>query len=377
MVTISNTTNMVVDITVDDRNIAFVQPGLTVELSDWNGSTFAGTVTAINMGAAESQNGMTNYPVTLTVDNQDGSLLAGMYLDYSFVASQSDDCMMVPMQSVKNIPSEDGTSTDYVVFIRADERPENAVDLGGGMRNEDFTLNYRGTGTASSEVAGMAEEDTEATMDGEMHLLRIPRGGEYTLVLADGTVVFLNAETELRYPARFSGESRTVYLHGEAYFSVTKDSARAFIVQVGGVDVKVYGTEFCVNTHGEGQVETVLVNGSVGMKTAGEEIVLRPGEKGTFLGEGKRIQVEAVDVLPYVSWRTGDFIFRDESLETIMDKLARWYNLEVFFRNDAAREVRLSGNLKRDKDVRELFHSFERISDVRFSVNGNTVVVSV
>ncbi len=129
VVTISNTANMVVDITVDDKNIAFVQPGLTVELSDWNGSAFAGTVTAINMGAAESQNGMTNYPVTLTVDNQDGSLLAGMYLDYSFVASQSDDCMMVPMQSVKNIPSEDGTSTDYVVFIRADERPENAVDL--------------------------------------------------------------------------------------------------------------------------------------------------------------------------------------------------------------------------------------------------------
>ena len=125
VVTISNTTNMVVDITVDDRNIAFVQPGLTVELSDWNGNTFIGTVTAINMGAAESQNGMTNYPVTLTVDNQDGSLLAGMYLDYS---SQSDDCMMVPMQSVKNIPGEDG-STDSVVFIRADKRPENAVDL--------------------------------------------------------------------------------------------------------------------------------------------------------------------------------------------------------------------------------------------------------
>ena len=128
VVTISNTTNMVVDITVDDRNIAFVQPGLTVELSDWNGNTFIGTVTAINMGAAESQNGMTNYPVALTVDNQDGSLLAGMYLDYSFVASQSDDCMMVPMQSVKNIPGEDG-STDSVVFIRADKRPENAVDL--------------------------------------------------------------------------------------------------------------------------------------------------------------------------------------------------------------------------------------------------------
>ena len=129
VITISNTTNMVVDITVDDRNIAFVQPGLMVDLTDWNGNVFVGTVTAINMGSAESNNGMTSYPVTLTVDNYDGSLLAGMYLDYSFVASQSDDCMMVPMQSVKNIPSEDGMSTDTVVFIRADERPDNAVDL--------------------------------------------------------------------------------------------------------------------------------------------------------------------------------------------------------------------------------------------------------
>ena len=129
VITISNTTNMVVDITVDDKNIAFVQPGLTVELTDWNGNVYSGTVIAINMGAAESQNGMTNYPVTLSVDNYDGSLLAGMYLDYSFVASQSDNCMMVPMQSVKSIPSEDGLSNDYVVFIQADERPENAVDL--------------------------------------------------------------------------------------------------------------------------------------------------------------------------------------------------------------------------------------------------------
>lgn len=128
VITISNTTNMVVEISVDDRNIAFVQPGLMVELSDWNGNVFMGTVSSINMGKAESNNGMTSYPVTLTVDNADGSLLAGMWLDYSFVASQSDDCMMVPMQSVKYMSDAEG-ATYSVVFIRADEKPENAVDL--------------------------------------------------------------------------------------------------------------------------------------------------------------------------------------------------------------------------------------------------------
>ena len=128
VITISNTTNMVVEISVDDRNISFVQPGLMVELKDWNGNVFMGTVSSINMGKAESNNGMTSYPVTLTVDNADGSLLAGMWLDYSFVASQSDDCLMVPMQSVKYVSDANG-ETYSVVFVRADEKPENAVEL--------------------------------------------------------------------------------------------------------------------------------------------------------------------------------------------------------------------------------------------------------
>ena len=128
VITISNTSNMVVEISVDDRNIAFVQPGLMVELKDWNENVFIGTVSSINMAKAESSNGMTSYPVTLTVDNADGSLLAGMYLDYSFVASQSDDCMMVPMQSVKYVSDAEG-ETYSVVFIHAEEKPENAVDL--------------------------------------------------------------------------------------------------------------------------------------------------------------------------------------------------------------------------------------------------------
>ena len=128
VITISNTTDMVVEITVDDRNISFVQPGLEVELKDWNGNIFIGTVSSINMAKAESSNGMTNYPVTLTVDNADGNLLAGMYLDYSFVASQSDNCMMVPTQSVKYVSGSEG-DTYSVVFIRAPEKPENAVDL--------------------------------------------------------------------------------------------------------------------------------------------------------------------------------------------------------------------------------------------------------
>lgn len=128
VITISNTSVMVVEITVDDRNISFVQPGMSVNLTDWNNNTYMGTVTSINMAKATSQNGMTNYPVTLTVDNYSGSLISGMWLDYSFVASQSDDCMMVPMQSVKYVSDANG-DTYSVVFIQADSKPDNTVEL--------------------------------------------------------------------------------------------------------------------------------------------------------------------------------------------------------------------------------------------------------
>ena len=128
VITISNTSVMVVEITVDDRNISFVQPGMNVNLTDWNNNTYMGTVTSINMAGATSQNGMTNYPVTLTVDNYDGSMISGMWLDYSFVASQSDDCMMVPMQSVKYVSDANG-DTYSVVFIQADSKPDNTVEL--------------------------------------------------------------------------------------------------------------------------------------------------------------------------------------------------------------------------------------------------------
>ncbi len=128
VITISNNTTMVVTISVDDRNIAYVKPGLMVNLqSQWgDGGMFTGVVTKIDMSLSGDSmgSGMTNYPVTLEVDNFDGSLMEGMWLSYSFVTSQSDNCIVVPMQSVKYIG--DDTS---VVFIQADSKPENAVDV--------------------------------------------------------------------------------------------------------------------------------------------------------------------------------------------------------------------------------------------------------
>lgn len=127
VIIISNSTTMLVNITVDDLNISFIKPGDTVDL-DWNGTTYIGTVTAIDMNNAESGNGMTNFPVTLTVDNYDGSLIEGAWLNYSFVTSQSDECVMIPGSAVKNVTDKDG-NTCTVVFVQADSKPDNALEL--------------------------------------------------------------------------------------------------------------------------------------------------------------------------------------------------------------------------------------------------------
>jgi len=128
VVMISNNVTMLVTITVDDRNIAFVKPGGYVELSDWNGNTYQGLVTSIDMGKAESGQGMTNYPVILTVDNYDGSLMDGTYLQYSVVTSESTDCIVVPAGAVKRFPDKEGNA-QTVVFVQRDSRPDDVPEL--------------------------------------------------------------------------------------------------------------------------------------------------------------------------------------------------------------------------------------------------------
>ena len=264
--------------------------------------------------------------------------------------------VICPGQSCAVITLADGKQVSLEENIQELEESDGTI-----LRSESGTLVYK---------ANLYNETAEVMYN----TVTIPRGGEYCLELADGTKVWLNAETELRFPVNFSDKTRDVYLKGEAYFEVSKNKEKPFLVQVDDMSVKVYGTEFNVNTYNK--IETVLVTGSVGMNQGGKEVLLKPNQKGVFDQVSGKITVADVDVLAYVSWKNGDFIFRNESLNSIMDKLSRWYGLEVLYQDAGLQDVRLSGNLKRYKDVRELFVSFEKISDARFKVQGNKVIVS-
>ena len=277
-----------------------------------------------------------------------------------------------PVQVAKKVTIQPGKSQAILVLSSGEEvamgnvsRQLEEKDGTSVVVSETGRISYQ-----SAEGKGGTTKDTARVMN----RLVIPRGGEFNLTLSDGTRVWLNAETELRYPVQFNGKERVVYLKGEAYFEVSKNKEKPFLVQVDDMSVKVYGTAFNVNTYNK--IETVLVTGSVSMNQGGKEVLLKPNQKGVFDQVSGKITVADVDVLAYVSWKNGDFIFRNESLNSIMDKLSRWYGLEVLYQDARLQNVRLSGNLKRYKDVRELFVSFEKISDARFKVQGNKVIVS-
>ena len=273
-----------------------------------------------------------------------------------------------PVQVAKKVTIQPGKSQAILVLSSGEE-----VAMGNVSRQLE---EKDGTSVVVSETGRISYQSAEGKggTTRVMNRLVIPRGGEFNLTLSDGTRVWLNAETELRYPVQFNGKERVVYLKGEAYFEVSKNKEKPFLVQVDDMSVKVYGTAFNVNTYNK--IETVLVTGRVSMNQGGKEVLLKPNQKGVFDQVSGKITVEDVDVLAYVSWKNGDFIFRNESLNSIMDKLSRWYGLEVLYQDAGLQEVRLSGNLKRYKDVRELFVSFEKISDARFKVQGNKVIVS-
>ena len=203
-----------------------------------------------------------------------------------------------------------------------------------------------------------------------------PKGGEYTIMLADGTKVWVNAATEIRYPVKFAGKERRVRLEGEAYFEVTKDTTRSFIVEANGMEVKVYGTQFNVNSRRDDQIQTTLVEGSVSVKPKGlAEVMLKPNQQAVFNKLAGRVTVRDVDVLSYVAWQRGNYYFENKSIGEILDELSLWYDIQVFFVNNEVRNERFSGYLPRYEEINGLLSLIEKTSHVQFEIKGRVIIV--
>ena len=210
----------------------------------------------------------------------------------------------------------------------------------------------------------------------EYHTIRVPRGGEYNLLLSDNTKVYLNAGSSLRYPVRFSGDRREVILEGEGYFEVSRDTAKPFVVKTGSVNVQVLGTAFNVNAYPEEEnVETTLVEGKVRVDGKNEQRILEPGTQLVYDKRRENMVVLKVDTEEYISWKDGYYYFKRETLGRIMDRLSRWYNLNVFYQNEELKSIEFGGRLKRYEDITYLLERMEETQDIKFIIKGNTITV--
>ncbi|BDF52587.1 MULTISPECIES: FecR family protein [Butyricimonas] len=263
--------------------------------------------------------------------------------------------------------------TSKAILMMADGK-EVVLEQG---QNLNILLNER-VRVATSSQGIVYEEHGKGVVTEEYNKLTTPIGGEYSLVLSDGTKVFLNADSELKYPVEFSDGKRIVDLKGEAYFEVHKDSLRPFVVRMNGAEVTVLGTSFNVNTYGDdGQIYTTLVNGSVRVSSVknGQAEVLKPGMQSVMDVQSGQLTVREVDVEPYVAWREGRFVFRTMTLDLIMRQLQRWYDFEVFYQNPELKDYEFRGVIKRDMDLDKVLSVIKVTTNVDFEVKGKVITI--
>ena len=220
------------------------------------------------------------------------------------------------------------------------------------------------------------EGETGEEREPVYYTVNIPYGGEYNLVLPDGTRIYLNAGTTLRYPDHFAGGSREIFLSGEAYLEVSRDTSRPFIVRTDDMDVRVLGTVFNVNAYPDGSyVRTTLVEGKVEASCGGERIVMKPGTQVAYDKATRQADYFPVDVRHFISWKDGYYDFRDMTLGELMQIFVRWYDVNVRFANPLLENLRFSGRLRRYEDVSGLFEQLEYTGDVAFDVKGKNIVI--
>lgn len=239
-----------------------------------------------------------------------------------------------------------------------------SIDLSeekSGIKVSDAGISYV---NGANIIEGKKGDNSSAYL-----VLNTPKGGEYQITLSDGTKVWLNAESKLKYPFKFQGKVRNVELEGEAYFEVAKSKDQPFIVQSRGQQVKVLGTHFNINTY-DTETKTTLVEGKVrvdkqdqrGEKTS---VILKPGEQSVVQPFASQIDVQNVNILEFLDWKDGLFVFNNESIVSIAKKLSRWYDVDFSFQGNV-NNVRFSGNYLRKNTLTNLLKNIELTGSVKF-----------
>jgi ferric-dicitrate binding protein FerR (iron transport regulator) len=215
------------------------------------------------------------------------------------------------------------------------------------------------------------------TLPAEMvyNTISTPRGGQYQVILADGTKVWLNAASSLRYPASFAGATRDVEITGEAYFEVAQNKTIPFRVKAGGSLVQVLGTHFNINAYDdENTVSTTLLEGSVKVIKNNAVAVLTPGEQAQLDKNGHLALLHDVNVEEVTAWKDGFFQFNYADLSSVMRQLSRWYDVDVEYKGQPDASIQFNGKLGRDLRLQQVLKVLQR-SEVNFNIQGRKIIV--
>ncbi|WP_286843165.1 MULTISPECIES: FecR family protein [Sphingobacterium] len=231
--------------------------------------------------------------------------------------------------------------------------------------------------TKNNNLIGNSNElivkQTDQAIPLQYNSLIVPKASFYKMTLADGTKVWVNALSQLKFPAQFSAKERRVFLEGEAYFEVAPNAAQPFIVESRGNEIKVLGTHFNINAYSD-QIRTTLAEGRVEVRQNNQFVELLPGE---FASSFKDNLVKGrADLAHDLAWHNNEFYFKKETITNIAHQLSRWYDLDVTFRGDVQLDKEYTGSIERDVKLSQVLEMLSYVSNLKFEVEGNKLIIA-
>jgi len=219
-------------------------------------------------------------------------------------------------------------------------------------------------------------DSTDTKLASTYNVFTTPKGGQYEIILADGSKVFLNANSSLTFPTTFSATQRYVVLKGEAYFEIAKNKKKPFKVSANGTEIKVLGTHFNVMAYEDEPVlKTTLFEGSVQVNTRTTTKVIKPGQQAVTYKNQSTIDINESKSDEDLAWKNGYFLFQDEGIESVMRKIARWYDVEVIYKKSIP-GGEFGGKISRYKNILDVLKPLELTGSVHFKLEGRRIIVT-
>lgn len=305
------------------------------------------------------------------------------YLRWTSYAAAAIIALLVILNAF--IPSKNSKETDLLTSqLEVNQTNEPVLILENGekvsLQKDSFSLqkNYVTIHKKDASISYKSDnQETDNETTEVQHRLVIPKGKTYDLLLADGTHVWLNAETELTYPTNFNGDQRKVKLKGEAFFDVAKDAQKPFIVELENMDIKVLGTSFNISNYEEDKTESVtLVSGSVEVNVAQKGTYqITPSEQLSLSEFHQTVNIEKVDTELFTSWKDNKYIFKNVRLDDILKKLHRWYDFSVAYEDALMGEKRFSIIIDREDDLSKVLEIISYTSNIKLEYKDKRINV--